>query len=340
MLEDLGWDDARATAWDADPLSLSGAQPGRVVRAERTAARVALADDVVTVPVSGLAVGDWVATDGATWASVLPRRTTLARQAAGTTSDEQVLAANVDAVIVVEPADPEPNVRRVERMLTLAWSSGAAPVVVLTKNDLATRDLVPDVAAVALGVDVVATSSLTGENLDAVRRLLGPGRTFVLVGPSGAGKSSLVNALAGREVLATGDVRGDGRGRHTTTHRELVVVEDLGCLVDTPGVREVAMTGDADGLEAAFADVVELAATCRFADCEHRTEPGCSINAAIDDGTLDAARLGAFQKLEREIAYQARRRGEVAAYTARTERRARVARIREAMAVKGRPRGL
>lgn len=340
MLEDLGWDDARATAWDADPLSLSGAQPGRVVRAERTAARVALADDVVTVPVAGLAVGDWVATDAATWASVLPRRTTLARQAAGTRSDEQVLAANVDAVIVVEPADPESNVRRVERMLTLAWSSGAAPVVVLTKNDLATRDLVPDVAAVALGVDVVATSSLTGENLDAVRRLLGPGRTFVLVGPSGAGKSSLVNALAGREVLATGDVRGDGRGRHTTTHRELVVVEGLGCLVDTPGVREVAMTGDADGLEAAFADVVELAATCRFADCEHRTEPGCAISAAIDDGTLDAARLGAFQKLEREIAYQARRRGEVAAYTARAERRARVSRFREAMTVKGRPRGL
>ena len=237
LVRELGWDDQWQAEWDADPVSTSGAQPGRVVRVERTVVGVALDSRTVTVHATGLAVGDWVATDGESWASPLARRTQLSRQSSDRTSAEQVLAANVDVVIIVESVSPEPNPRRVERLLTLAWASGATPLVVLTKEDLALVDHVPEIEAVALGVAVIAVSSHTGEGVEEVRRVIGatPGRTFVLVGPSGAGKSSLVNALAGHQVMATAEVRSDGKGRHTTTHRELLHIDGLGCLVDTPG---------------------------------------------------------------------------------------------------------
>ena len=254
-------------------------------------------------------------------ARVLPRRSTLVRDSAGRTSATQVLAANVDVVLVVEHLDPEPDLGRVERLLTLAWRSGGQPVVVLTK-----ADLVPDaqllaerVAAVAIGVDVHLVSVPADRGLADLRALLRPGLTFVMVGPSGAGKSTLVNALAGHEVAATGGLRADGRGRHTTSHRELVRLEGGALLIDTPGIRAVGLVGDAGALDQAFADVAALAQGCRFTDCSHAVEPGCAVLAAVESGELAERRLASWRTLQREARFQELRadRGAAAAERAR-----------------------
>lgn len=238
-----------------------------------------------------------------------PRRTAVVRDGADRTSRAQVLAANVDVVLVVEHLDPDPSPGRVERLLTLAWRSGATPVVVLTKADLVPDPdgMADEVRALAIGADVHAVSVAAGTGLEPVRALLGPGRTLVVVGPSGAGKSTLVNALAGADVMTTGDRRADGRGRHTTVHRELVPLAGGACLIDTPGLRGVGLVADAAALDATFADVADLAAGCRFADCAHRTEPGCAVLAAVEDGSLPARRLDSWRRLAREAAYQERR---------------------------------
>ncbi|MGN8244705.1 ribosome small subunit-dependent GTPase A [Cellulomonas soli] len=240
---------------------------------------------------------------------LLPRRSALVRDSAGSTSAVQVLAANIDVVLVVEHLDPEPALGRVERLLTLAWRSGALPVVVLTKADLVPdpAGMAADVAGSAPGVDVHTVSATDGTGLDGVRALLEPGRTFVVVGPSGAGKSTLVNALAGREVMGTGERRADGRGRHTTTHRELVPLQGGALLIDTPGVRGVGLVADPDALDEAFADVADLARGCRFADCRHAGEPGCAVAEAVESGELSARRLESWHRLAREAAHQARR---------------------------------
>jgi ribosome biogenesis GTPase len=252
---------------------------------------------------SGPAVGDWVAVRGELAVAVLPRTSAFVRTVAGRTSAAQVVAANLDTVLVVDSLSGEARLRRVERYLAVAWSSGATPVVVLTKADLC-----EDVAAVveqvredALGVEVLAVSSVTGDGMDAVRALLPPGRTGAMVGPSGVGKSSLVNALSGETIADTGEIReGDGRGRHTTTARELHLLPGGGLLVDTPGMRELSLYDDSEGVDTAYADVALLAADCRFRDCQHRTEPGCAVAAAIDDGSLDPARYNAWRKLQAE----------------------------------------
>lgn len=241
---------------------------------------------------------------------VLPRRTALVRDSAGATSRTQALAANVDVVLVVEHLDPDPDLGRLERMLTLAWRSGAQPVVVLTKADLVPdpEGMAAEVAEIALAVPVHAVSATRDEGLDEVRALLAPGVTLVVVGPSGAGKSTLVNALAGRDVMAVGARReGDGRGRHTTTHRELVPLAGGAMLVDTPGIRTVGLVADDDALDATFADVRALAAACRFADCSHASEPGCAVRAALESGELPQRRYDSWLKLAREAAFQARR---------------------------------
>jgi ribosome biogenesis GTPase len=229
------------------------------------------------------------------------------RTVAGRSSSAQVLAANLDLVFVVDALAGPARLRRVERYLAVAWSSGATPVVVLTKADLCddVAAAVEQVAEDALGVEVLAVSAHTGEGLDAVRALLTAGRTAAMVGPSGVGKSSLANALAGRVVADTRDVRdSDGRGRHTTTARELHVLPGGGLLVDTPGMRELALYDDADGVAIAYADIEELSAGCRFRDCAHRGEPGCEVAAAIDDGRLDPARFLGWRKLQAEARRQ------------------------------------
>src|SRR3954452_20902567 len=306
--------DLTALGWTPDRVAElpDGTAAARVARVDRSLLTVLAADGERRVrPASALydeagldspAVGDWVALRGELAVAVLPRRSAFTRTVAGRTSAAQVVATNLDTVLVVEALAGAARLRRVERYLAVAWGSGATPVVVLTKADLC--DDVPaavaEVAEDALGVDVVPVSSVTREGLGAVAAHLGPGRTAAMVGPSGVGKSSLANALAGRPVAATREIREDGRGRHTTTARELHLLPGGGLLVDTPGMRELALYDDVEGVDAAYPDVVGLAAGCRFRDCEHRTEPGCAVAAAIDDGTLDPARLLAWRTLQRE----------------------------------------
>ena len=233
---------------------------------------------------------------------MLPRRTAVIRQSpADRRMPTQVLAANVDVVFVVTSVNAEFNVRRLERYVTVAWESGAVPVVLLSKADLADDLETFRIAAeaTAAGVEVIAVSVVTGEGIDAVRAHLGAGRTVVFTGSSGVGKSSIVNALAGEPLLDTGGIRlDDARGRHTTTRRQLVRLAD-GLLIDTPGLRELGVM-DGDGLATAFDDVERTAAECRFTDCQHRSEPGCAVRAALAGGSLSRERLDAYEKLQRE----------------------------------------
>jgi len=303
--------DLTSLGWDSSDEPPSGVVLARVARVDRGRLTVLTAEGERRVVPSkavhdselgGPAVGDWVVLRGELATEILPRRSAFVRTVAGRTSVAQVVAANVDVVLVVDALTGDARLRRVERYLAVAWSSGATPVVVLTKADLC-DDVEAAVEAVrgdALGVDVLPVSSVTGEGLAAVSALLGPGRTAAMVGPSGVGKSSLANALAGRTVAGTHEIREDGRGRHTTTARELHVLPGGGLLVDTPGMRELALYDDADGVETAYADVTELAAACRFRDCGHRGEPGCAVAAAIDDSRLDPARFTAWRKLQAE----------------------------------------
>ncbi len=303
--------DLAALGWAAERTSdlPPGTEPARVGRVDRGLLTVLAADGERRVHPSpalyedtGPAVGDWVALRGELAVALLPRRTAFVRTAAGRTSAAQVVAADLDTVLVVDALGGPARLRRIERYLTVAWSSGAAPVVVLTKADLCddVAAAVAEVAGAVPGVDVLAVSAVTGEGVDRLRELLGPGRTGALVGPSGVGKSSLVNALLGSTQVATGEVReADGRGRHTTTARELHRLPGGGLLVDTPGMRELALPDD-EGIDTAYADVAELAPACRFRDCEHRTEPGCAVQAAIADGRLDAGRLLGWRKLQAE----------------------------------------
>jgi ribosome biogenesis GTPase len=324
-LPDLGWDDACAEAfvpYAAEHL------PARISRVDRGAGDALAAGGPMRVtfsgallaaaaadPVANPCVGDWIAartwSDGRVTAeAVLPRRTAFIR--AGVTpgsSHGQVLAANVDLAVVVEGLHPEPDLGRIERFLALSWESGATPVVVLTKADLVpdAEQLRADVAAVAPGVDVLTVSSPTGEGLAGLQAHVVPGRTLALLGPSGAGKSTLTNALAGEVVMVTRELRADGKGRHTTAHRELVLLPGGGLVVDTPGLRSVGLTDVAESLDLVFADVEELTRECRFADCVHDTEPGCAVRAALETGDLPERRWASYLKLQREARWMAMR---------------------------------
>lgn len=249
--------------------------------------------------------GDWVA-----WApgddlvrSVLPRRTALVRAGAHDEATPQVLAANVDLVGVCVALTAAPNPRRIQRYVTLGWASGATPLLVLTKADQAHQAGAAAVAAeLAPGVEAVEVSARDGGGVDDLRQRLQGGRTLVLTGPSGVGKSTLVNALAGREAMATGAVRiGDQKGRHTTSTRELVPVPGGGVLLDTPGLRALVPWDDGAGLSRAFPDIEPLLGTCRFADCGHRTEPGCALLGAVADGSVAAARFEGWQRLQADL---------------------------------------
>jgi len=321
----LGWD----TSWndlhlESDPSRTW--RPARVTLQGRDVWRVHDGARELTVGVRGRlrsaerslpVAGDWVLLGGTTHhdavvESVLPRRTSLTRKVAGQRTEEQVVAANVDVVIVCTPLHSL-NLRRLERELTIVWESGATPVVAVTKADLVDdlgTDLdgaLDEVRSVAVGVHVLAVSSYVGDGLDGVRDLLPPGVTAAVIGPSGAGKSTLVNALVGHEVLATTEVRTDLRGVHTTTARHLVPVPGAGLVLDTPGMRELALWADEDALDATFVDVGDLAEQCRFADCRHVTEPGCAVLGAVEAGELDDERLASWRKLQRELAWLARK---------------------------------
>jgi ribosome biogenesis GTPase len=313
-LVQLGWTDELEAA--LEPYVERGFRPARVVAEHRGGyyvrselgdrlahARGRLRDDEIW---GGMpAVGDWVVVcdaPGERFAieALLPRRTKVSRKTPWLKAEEHILVANVDTVLLVAGLDADFNLRRLERYLIAAWDSGADPVIVLTKLDLLDdHGKLDEAEAVAAGVPVLPVSNVTGEGVDALRALLRPARTFVLLGSSGTGKSTLVNRLAGREVMATGGLRNDGRGRHTTRHRQLLVLPGGAIVVDTPGLRELQLwEGDVDS---AFSDIAELAAECRFNDCAHAGEPGCAVRDALDSGALDSERWASYEKLQREL---------------------------------------
>lgn len=313
-LTSLGWSDSverarpQAARPDLFPARVTAVHGGLVRIHGETGSRIAR-PGVDPPP----CVGDWVfastprSDERARIEVVLARRTELVRQAAGEKTERQTVAANLDVVFVVTDLGDDFNVRPLERYLEAVRSGGAEPVIVLNKADLAIgaegrylRRLDPD-------WPVVVASALLGLGLDELRACLGPGRTCGFVGSSGVGKSSLVNALLGRDVQRVDHVAEDGRGRHTTNHRELLLLDGGGVLIGTPGMRELALW-DAEGVDAVFADPVELARDCRFRDCHHETEPGCAILGAIEDGELNGARLVSWKKLQRQAARQALRK--------------------------------
>ena len=313
-LSDLGWDAFFADAFE--PYKRDGVVPARVaVRHHGPCVLLTEQGAFGGLPAGRIgdaelpAVGDWVVARPlpgerkAVIEAVLPRRSAFTRKEAWRRAVEQVVAANVDTVFVVSAFEHDLNVRRLERYLAASWESGAQPVIVLNKADLA-DDAGADTAAVeaiAFGVPVHAVSAATGEGLDELERYLAPGRTVALLGSSGVGKSTLVNRLAGRYVLATQELRADGRGRHTTTHRELVLLPGGGLLLDTPGMRELQLWDAADGVEQTFEEIASLAERCRFNDCGHESEPGCAVQAALADGSLARERFESWQKLRREV---------------------------------------
>ena len=327
MINQYGW--SEALGQDFAPLAARGLVPGRVLVQQR--GQYAIITDVgeLVAEISGRlardavegglpVVGDWVAVAvradeaAATIHAVLPRRTGFARKAAGLDQTMQVVAANVDLALLVAALNADFNPRRLERYLAAARQSGARPVVELTKADLLdAADAAAAVAAargVALDTEVLAVSVVTGQGLEALKAMMAPGVTALLVGSSGAGKSTLVNILAGSARMAVGDIReGDQRGRHTTTHRELVLLPSGALILDTPGMRELGLLDAEEGVAATFEDIEALALTCKFSNCAHGGEPGCAVRTALAAGTLDAARWANYDKLGRELAFTGRK---------------------------------
>jgi ribosome biogenesis GTPase len=324
-LASFGWSDDVATAFAAH--AAAGLEPARIVAEDRgsylvqTGAgerrasvtgryRFEAGDDPAAYP----AVGDWVAVeareDGASVHALLPRRTSVVRHASGLRSVAQVVAANVDVVFVVTSLNHDLNLRRLERYLAFAWESGAEPVVVLSKADLSddAGEALVAVEAIAVGVAVITVSAIDGRGIDELRARIRPGSTVAFVGQSGVGKSTLVNTLAGDELAEVRAIReDDGRGRHTTTRRQLHRMPDGGLILDTPGMRELGLWDADGGLDRSFADIDALASACRFSNCAHAGEPGCAVASAIADGDLDASRFEGWKKLEREARHLERR---------------------------------
>src|ERR1700680_1159389 len=309
----LGWDSYFEEKFK--PLEADGIVPARVIAdfgaeylvqdaegSTRATAGRPLRDDSLLLP----AVGDWVALlrrdPVASVHGVVERRTVFSRKGASVETKQQVLAANVDVAFVVAAAT-DVNVRRIERYLTIAWQSGALPIVLLTKADVANspEGLRAELEAVSMGTPVLVTSSVTGEGMDQITRQLQPARTGVLLGPSGAGKSTLINRIVGSDLMRTRLIHRSGEGRPMTSHRQLVQLPQGGLIIDTPGLREAQLWEGDEALVNVFEDIEELALACRFTDCGHDTEPGCAIKAALEAGTLDAGRFRSYRKLQREL---------------------------------------
>lgn len=262
------------------------------------------------------AVGDFVVVskmDGEERAIIhhlLDRKSMFTRKVAGSSMEKQIVATNVDTVFLVMSLNDDFNIRRLERYLVAAWDSGAMPVVVLTKADLCDhpKDYVSQIENIAIGIDIIVVSAIEGRGLESVKKYVQHGQTVALLGSSGAGKSTLVNALLGEDQMKVSEIReDDAKGRHTTTHRELVVASTGGCIIDTPGMRELQLWEQEDSLTSAFEDIEQYALLCRYRDCQHGKEPGCGIREALQTGELAKDRYASYVKLQRELAFLERR---------------------------------
>jgi len=322
VLNRYGWSDTLQQQFQS--YAALGLEPARVLVQQRGRYTIMTAHGERSATLAGKfahdaadgfypVTGDWLGvaapkgSGDAIIRAVLPRATTFTRREAGPGAPRgQVVAANVDVALLVASLNTDLSLRRIERYLASTWESGAQPLVVLTKADMCTEvdERVAEVEAVAFGVPVHAISALTGEGLDAIRAHLAPGRTAVLLGSSGVGKSTLVNALAGREIMTVREIRGDDTGKHTTTHRELILLPDGALILDTPGMRELGLWDAGAGVSATFADIEALFAQCRFHDCRHKSEPGCAVRAALDGGTLEPSRWEAWRKLQKELRFE------------------------------------
>ncbi|HOO54262.1 MAG TPA: ribosome small subunit-dependent GTPase A [Methanothrix sp.] len=314
MLKKLGWNAFFGESFREYAVDH---EPGRVAAVSKSGCQVHTKEGVVRARVSGRlrqdglrpAVGDWVAifrddSGTRTLQAILPRRSKISRKDPGRAVGEQVMATNIDTVFVVTSLNQDLNLRRLERYLAVAKQSGAVLVVVLNKSDLCAdvEAKIDDVKSIASDVPVLAISAAEKTGLEKLSPYLQDGKTVVLLGSSGVGKSTIINALEGRERQKIGEIReDDGRGRHTTTARELLILEKGGIIIDNPGMREIQLWDAGEGLEEAFQDVIELARECKFRDCRHETEPGCAVKRAIEEGTLSEVRLESYRKLQREL---------------------------------------
>lgn len=330
-LQRYGFDEHFAAALAS--LGDEGARPARVIRHKRGEYLVATASGTVKARVTGRlrlsvregdelpVIGDWVAVASHKHKgrvpihAILERKSAFTRKAAGEATRVQVIAANIDFAFVVMGLDEDFNLRRLERYVTLAWESGATPVILLNKADLCpdAEGRLQEIALTVPGIDVISLSAARAEGTQEVEAYLQPGITGAFLGSSGVGKSTIVNALAGRELMKTATVRpSDSKGYHTTTHRELFELPGGGLVIDTPGMRELHLWGTAEGLEEAFSEIAALAEGCRFRNCRHEAEPGCAVKAAVARGALEDSRLQSYLSLKAELEELEQRREEAA----------------------------
>ena len=304
-----------------DAEKYSGLYEGRVISQSKSLYAVICNDSCITAEVSGKfrynavkssdypVTGDFVMLDkassengNAVISAVLPRKSAFVRKCAGNTNDEQIVAANIDVVFICMSLNSNFNIRRLERYLTLGYDSGAVPVILLTKSDLCEdiHKYMLEAEAVSMGAEIFTVSSLENEGYQKVLEYIKPQKTYAFIGSSGVGKSTLINRLTGKNSLKTSEIRKDGKGRHTTTGRELLFLENGAAVIDTPGMRELGISDAADGLDKSFSDIEELILNCRFSDCTHSSEPGCAVIEAVEKGELSEERWNSYCRLKAE----------------------------------------